>query len=242
MRDYLVFQLYGPMASWGTIAVGESRHSDAYPSKSAVMGIVAAALGIRRSEDTAHQQLCKCCGFGLKVISTGTLVGDFHTTQVPPKRKNVVHHTRRDELNEGKVGTILSVREYRCDSFAVVALWNLESDPYYPLEQLVDALARPKYVLYLGRKSCPVSLPLHARILKAHTLKAALDSSVLNSEESGLFLPEGPARYCWEDTDKRKIEAGMNSEQQVQRHDICRSRKRWQFESRMEHVNFGKEG
>ena len=27
MNDYLVFQLYGPMAAWGEIAVGEMRHS-----------------------------------------------------------------------------------------------------------------------------------------------------------------------------------------------------------------------
>ena len=32
--NYLVFRLYGPMASWGEIAVGENRHSARYPGKS----------------------------------------------------------------------------------------------------------------------------------------------------------------------------------------------------------------
>ena len=29
--DYLLFRLYGPMAAWGDIAVGESRHVHAAP-------------------------------------------------------------------------------------------------------------------------------------------------------------------------------------------------------------------
>jgi CRISPR system Cascade subunit CasD len=36
--DVLVFRLYGPMASWGEIAVGESRHTANYPGKSAIIG------------------------------------------------------------------------------------------------------------------------------------------------------------------------------------------------------------
>ncbi|MCP4115903.1 MAG: type I-E CRISPR-associated protein Cas5/CasD [Desulfobacteraceae bacterium] len=242
MRDYLVFQLYGTMASWGTIAVGESRHSDASPSKSAVMGIVAAALGIPRSDDAVHRQLCVSYGFGVKVISAGTLMRDYHTTQAPPKQKKVIHHTRRDELKGGKLGTTLSSREYRCDNFAIIALWALGTVQPYSLEELVHALACPKYTLYLGRKSCPLGLPLQARVLKADTLKNALDAQVFDSKVNELFLPKARVRYCWEDVNGLGIEAGMKPDQQIQRHDICLSRKRWQFESRAEHVHFGKEG
>jgi CRISPR system Cascade subunit CasD len=38
MRDYLLFRLYGPLAAWGDIAVGEYRPSFAHPSKSAIIG------------------------------------------------------------------------------------------------------------------------------------------------------------------------------------------------------------
>ncbi|PAP57596.1 type I-E CRISPR-associated protein Cas5/CasD, partial [Salmonella enterica subsp. enterica serovar Braenderup] len=51
MSQYLVFQLHGPMASWGVDAPGEVRHSQAQPSRSALLGLLAAALGIRRDEE-----------------------------------------------------------------------------------------------------------------------------------------------------------------------------------------------
>ena len=38
MKDYLVFRLYGPMASWGQAAVGGDRPTDIQPSRSAVLG------------------------------------------------------------------------------------------------------------------------------------------------------------------------------------------------------------
>jgi CRISPR system Cascade subunit CasD len=51
MSQYLVFQLHGPMASWGVDAPGEVRHSHELPSRSALLGLLAAALGIRRDEE-----------------------------------------------------------------------------------------------------------------------------------------------------------------------------------------------
>jgi len=55
VRDYLVFQLYGPLASWGDIAVGETRPSALTPSRSAILGLLAAALGLKRP-DTAKSE------------------------------------------------------------------------------------------------------------------------------------------------------------------------------------------
>ena len=45
MLNFLIFQLYGQMAAWGEIAVGEYRPSRDYPSKSALIGMVAAGFG-----------------------------------------------------------------------------------------------------------------------------------------------------------------------------------------------------
>ena len=50
MPEYLVFQLYGPFMSWGDIAVGEMRPSAMMPAKSAILGLLAAAVGIKRPE------------------------------------------------------------------------------------------------------------------------------------------------------------------------------------------------
>jgi CRISPR system Cascade subunit CasD len=51
MSRYLLFQLYAPLVSWGAPAVGEVRHTDTIPTRSALLGILAAALGISRDNE-----------------------------------------------------------------------------------------------------------------------------------------------------------------------------------------------
>lgn len=243
MREYLVFRLYGQLASWGDIAVGESRHSFAYPTKSAIIGLIAAALGIRREEDDKHQKLMNAYGFGVKVLAMGTLLQDYHTTQVPPEQRKKRYYTRREELSVEKqdLKTILSSREYRCDALSIVALWELKNDdaPLYSLEQIVKALEKPYFTLYLGRKSCPLSLPVQAQVIRTESLKSALDVEILPrfKNQNWLSLLKTP-HYCW---DENIEDAGMNRSHRIRRHDVCLSRKRWQFEAREENVRIGEE-
>lgn len=174
--DYLLFRLYGPLASWGEIAVGEARHTAAYPSKSALIGLLAAALGIRRSNEERQAVLAKGYRFAVKVISTGHLLRDYHTTQAPDGVGKFIYRTRRDELVIGKdrLGTVLSSREYRCDALAIVAVLA-EDGARWPLDELRTALLRPKFHLYLGRKSCPLAAPLNPKIESAQGFGQALD-------------------------------------------------------------------
>ncbi len=231
MRDYLLFQLYGPMSSWGRIAVGESRHSDSYPSKSAVMGIIGAALGIRRTEDDKHRELFTSYAFGVKVISPGTMLQDYHTTQAPPAQSKVQYFSRYEELRNAKQGTVLSQREYRCEALSIAALWTAGDDPPYSLETLAEALKYPKFTLYLGRKSCPPALPLQPLLMEnMESLKAVLDSY---EKTEDMAVPKNiSAHYCWEKSD----EPGMDIHQQIHRHDDCISRIRWQFAERKENL------
>ena len=48
----LLLKLSGPMQSWGTSSHFNTRHTDLYPSKSAIIGMLAASLGYRRDENT----------------------------------------------------------------------------------------------------------------------------------------------------------------------------------------------
>ena len=54
---------------------------------------------------------------------------------------------------------MLSSREYRCDAYYLVAV-SAESDAPTDLESLAQALKTPVFPLYLGRKACPLALPL----------------------------------------------------------------------------------
>jgi CRISPR system Cascade subunit CasD len=66
----------------------------------------------------------------------------------------------------------------------------------YTVQQLADALAKPVFTLYLGRKSCPVSLPLQPQVVTAATLCDALESVQPVEELSGI-IQKGDAMIYW---------------------------------------------
>ena len=230
MREYLMFRLYGPMASWGDIAVGEYRPSFAHPSKSAVVGVLAAAVGLRREEEDKLRQFTSSYGFAVQVHTAGTLLRDYHTIQVPPKQKGVKHATRRSELLAPQLSTILSSRDYRCDAFYTIAIWNFVEHPPYSLSQIASSLACPVFTLYLGRKSCPPALSMQAHTIKAENLKQAFLNAHFSDEGIPPGLPKsGHIATYWEGSD-----SGFESEHVITRRDNSTSRRRWQFENREE--------
>lgn len=182
--DYLVMRLYAPLSSWGTLAVGEDRPTVNYPTRSAVLGLLGAALGIKRSETQKLKDLADSIGMASKTYSEGTILRDYHTIQTPTASKGVKFFTRKQELQSPKVETILSSRDYREDGLWVVAVWmkpatNRNDFEYkFDLAQLQQALKYPTFTLYIGRKSCPLSLPLSPQLITADNLKLALDISI----------------------------------------------------------------
>lgn len=170
MNEYLLFRLYGPMASWGDTAVGEYRPSYKHPSRTAVLGLVAAALGIGRDEEDRLLGLDRDYRMAVRVERGGELLRDYHTTQVPPQQRGIRHRSRRDELAADKLNTILSQRDYRTDAANSIALQPVCAEPRHGLLQMAQALRRPRFPLYLGRKSCPPALPLDAKVLHAQGL------------------------------------------------------------------------
>lgn len=238
MTDYLLFRLYGPMASWGDIAVGEVRPSFTHPSKSAVLGLVAAALKIDRMDEDRQRALATSYGFAVLVESMGVPLVDYHTAQVPPAtggRRCRVFATRRDELTAGPradLSTILSRRDYRMDASATVVLWALNPHPPYALREIAAALLEPGYLLYLGRKSCPLALPLEPQVVVAETVRDALRGGIFAQEFNGLERLRSasrPALY-WEEG----ASAGVAQQHTFERRDAPLSRRRWQFDVRPE--------
>jgi CRISPR system Cascade subunit CasD len=178
MRSFLLFRLYGPQASWGEIAVGEVRPTALQPTRSALLGLLGAALGLRRGDDASLSALGATLRFAILVERAGVPARDYHTVQVAPPRRGRTALTRADQLRERRheLGTILSYRDYRCDALYDVAAWHEGGPPAFPLERLAAALERPVFTLYLGRKSCPLALPLGARVVEADNARAALES------------------------------------------------------------------
>ncbi|MBK8397650.1 MAG: type I-E CRISPR-associated protein Cas5/CasD [Leptospiraceae bacterium] len=230
MKEFLLFQLYGPFASWGDIAVGENRHSFSHPSKSAIIGILASALGIKREEEETLLELNDSLSFSTQVFSTGILLRDFHTVQTPPApKKKVSYYSRKDELENPEIGTIITNRDYRCDSYSIVCVWQKENKKF-DLDNLKMSLLNPKYILYLGRKSCVVSLPLNPKLVKSETLLDAYSAYPQNAELLSSLEASKNIQMYWEDLE----EVNLQPDHIQTRRDSILRRKSWYFTERIE--------
>ncbi|TAN45747.1 MAG: type I-E CRISPR-associated protein Cas5/CasD [Rhodospirillales bacterium] len=241
MTAFLIFRLYGPLAAWGDIAVGERRAGFSRPSKSAVLGLVAAALGVKRTDKERQDQLSEGYGFAVRVDAPGQLMRDYHTAQTARQTdiKKLLKAdprplTRKRLLSVPDPETILSQRDYLADAHATVALWPRTNAPH-GLAAIRDAMLVPKFTLYLGRKSCPLALPLAPDVIEADDLIKALDSyapPLIDCFNTARLNRLGHVPVlAWEDD-----VAPMAALHQEQRRDSVRDRTRWLFAERQEKV------
>lgn len=141
-------RLAGPIQSWGSESRFVHRRTEPMPTKSGVLGLVAAAKGIRRLDPIEELVGLR---MGVRIDQPGQLVRDFQTARRSVKERN---------------GTIrweplpVSHRYYLSDAVFLVVL---EGDRRL-LEGVDQALQEPQFPLYLGRRSCPPTQPLRLGI------------------------------------------------------------------------------
>lgn len=135
----LLLRLAAPLQAWGADSKFETRKTNREPTKSGVIGLLAAALGLRRDE---HEALLRLTGlrFGVRVEREGQLLVDYHTAKTQDEKTSYVTY-----------------RHYLQDA---VFLAGIESTDTALLQQLQQALLHPAFPLYLGRRCCPPTLPL----------------------------------------------------------------------------------
>lgn len=140
----LLLRLAGPLQSWGDASRFTQRHTRTEPTKSGVIGLLAAALGRRRTdpiEDLA------ALSFGVRVDQRGRIERDFQTA--------IRWSDRKQESMP------LSYRYHLTDAVFVA---GVQGDLAL-LEGLADAIEAPHFPLYLGRRACPpmgqVNLGVH---------------------------------------------------------------------------------
>jgi len=235
MAEFLVFTLEARMAAFGDLAGHERRGSDSWPGRSALIGLIGAALGVRR-DDEAGQAALSTLSFAVAAHDTGTPLRDYHTVQtVHQKIKRP--RTRAAAIAEAKqrdgLNTTITIRDYRCGVFHAVAAWGDGCD----LERLKAALEHPVFTLYLGRKSCPLSAPVAARIVSAEDPVAALRSAVIPPwRKPGEGHP--PWRFVASDW---FAEIGDRPHTSEWRHDEPIDRGKWHFRARQTYF-FREEG
>lgn len=127
----LLLRLAAPMQSWGVASKFDTRDTAREPTKSGVVGLLAAALGRHRTDNLDD---LKGLYFGVRIDQPGVLLRDYHTARA---KKNT--------------GAFVTTRYYLADAVFLVALEGEEN----LLRKLAVALENPIFPLYLGRRSCP---------------------------------------------------------------------------------------
>lgn len=154
MPHILLLRLSAPMQSWGVMSRFSRRDTGKEPSKSGVIGLLCAALGISRDEANMENplfaELIKL-KMGVLVLREGILQSDYHTAQ------NII---KADGSLPPKGDTKLSTRFYLADADFIV---GLEGDDLKTLETAQAALRKPKWQLFLGRKAFVPDVPVYFR-------------------------------------------------------------------------------
>jgi CRISPR system Cascade subunit CasD len=243
MTSFLLFTLYAPLASWGEIAVGEARGSWDRPSRSAVLGLLAAALGITREDQDGHDALDAGYGFAVRLDAGGASLMDYHTAQTAAETEikkafgKERPQTRRALLSVAERQTILSRRELREDALATACLWERQG-ARWPLEALRQALQRPVFTLYAGRKANAFGLPVGPAIMDADSLAGAFTQRPpRRAEDAFKILDRLKSRNAWgrevaHDPLPQGIANGLTAVRSETRRDGSPQRERWQFAER----------
>jgi CRISPR system Cascade subunit CasD len=250
MPEFLTATLYAPLASFGGLAVGERRGSEVRPTRSCLTGLLGAALGIDRLDDAGQAGLANY-GFATMTLASGRPMTDYHTAQMPSQKRNRRFRTRAAELAVPKpeLNTVLTTRDYRTDALFSWAIWPRDGAPW-PLQQIADKLRYPHYALSLGRKSCPLGLPLAPALGEFPTARAALSThwAALYERERSASLDVTQAalpKIC-KTLRARPLEIAMDRADAILQgedtahilflRDAPLSRRRWQFALREEAI------
>ena len=126
----LLLRFAAPMQAWGADSRFDIRKTNREPTKSGVVGLLAAALGLQR--DAPLNELT-ALRMGVRVDREGVLLRDFH----------MVH---------GEKSSYVTTRYYLCDAVFLVGVF---SEDEALMRRLEEAVRCPAFPLFLGRRSCP---------------------------------------------------------------------------------------
>ncbi len=144
----LPLRFAAPLQAWGKESSYNRRRTELYPSKSAVVGLIASALGRGRDDDISDLARLR---MGVRIDRPGRLIVDYQIT----KMKSIGYQKYGLDIIEKKNN--VAEKEYLSDAAFLVVL---ESEDESLLRTIADAIRHPMHMLYLGRKCCPPTLPI----------------------------------------------------------------------------------
>lgn len=149
----LMLRLAGPLQAWGDSSRFTQRQTRREPTKSGILGMLAAAQGRRRTdplEDLVDLD------FAVRIDQPGTVLRDFHTAI-------------RWETGESMP---LSDRYYLQDAVFVA---GVAGDPTL-VNALAEAVRSPRWAPFLGRRSCAPSRPVYVGVVDSDVRTAVREA------------------------------------------------------------------
>ncbi|MYZ10256.1 type I-E CRISPR-associated protein Cas5/CasD [Streptomyces sp. SID2999] len=177
----LLLRLAGPLQSWGVRSPFNRRDTGAEPTKSGVIGLLAAAAGLAREEPLGQLPFLR---LGVRVDQPGTLLRDYHTVSDfrgrPLPQAGVSAKGIQKPTSPAK-NTHVTTRSYLQDAVFVAAV----EGPEDLLRTLDTAVRHPAFPLSLGRRSCPPTQPVRLG-LRETDLETALRTEPWQSSSRAL--------------------------------------------------------
>lgn len=165
----LLLRLEGPMQSWGYRSRFDYRDTALEPTRSGVIGLICAAMGIARGEDISRFDAIR---MGVRVDREGRPERDYHTAL------DVI------KADGSGIDTVQSWRDYLADASFTI---GLESSNTGLLDEIAEALKSPIWPLFLGRKAFTLAVP---PVHPSDTSKpGALEAHLLSGESKGGGIP-----------------------------------------------------
>ena len=169
----LFLRLAGPMQSWGTSSRFQLRRTDAYPSKSGVLGMLLCSKGVGREDSELELEPLNRLLMGVRVDRGGIPDWDYHTVGAGIGiRKAEGGIKRTGNTKKGPKETLLSRRQYLYDASFLVALQG----PAATVAAFAGWLNDPIWPVFLGRKCCIPGEPAFAGTGTFGSLAEALAS------------------------------------------------------------------
>jgi len=177
-RSVLGFLIDSPMMSWGTSSRFNQRETEAWPSKSALIGMMAAAMGIDKFSADESEAIGNLSRLRLTVLRLDRHPGrlpqrlsDFHTVGGGYEPKDSLFDrlsVPRKASGGPSANAVITRRSYLTEAL-FIALWEGNHET---LERIHSALLDPVWGVWFGRKTCIPASPLSPVI--APSLREAL--------------------------------------------------------------------
>ena len=147
-KKLLILRLEGPLQAWGSDSKWDRRDTEAFPTKSGVVGLLGCALGLERN-DPELVAMTNAIRMAVRADRGGTILRDYQTVTGNPLRNAM-------GVPRSSGNTIIPNRYYLQDACFTVFLEM--PDEWHA--RITSALKDPKWCVYLGRKTCVPTRPI----------------------------------------------------------------------------------